>query len=121
MVRRPSELGREVESCTYIAHWGKKLCARTSKPEKIMCPIITYHNYFNISDWKLHCGIISSCSEKSQSLWQSKNNSEVNTILNFEQICDMCHISPNNACNLVQILHIRERSTILHKSCALEK
>ena len=54
-------------------------------------------------------------------LWQSKNNSEVNTILNLEQICDVWHISPNNACNLVQILHIGERSTILCIYCALEK
>ena len=51
--------------------------------------LLAYHNYFNTSDKKLHCVIISACSERSQSLWQSKNNYEVNTILNLEQICDM--------------------------------
>ena len=42
----------------------------------------------------------------------------MNTILNLEQIYDMRHIFFNNACNLVHILHIGERSTILRKSCA---
>ena len=67
----------------------KSYALRLQSQRKACVLLLAYHNYFNTLDWKWHCVIISACSERSQSLWQSKNNYEVNTILNLEQICDM--------------------------------
>ena len=80
----------EKYNLTHILPIGERSYALGFQSQRKACVLLlAYHNYLNISDYKLHCVIISACSERSQSLWQSKNNYEVNTILNLEQICDM--------------------------------